>query len=154
MKKLNNLKIHSYQKWLAGILLAILALPAMAAANGANVSNPRIRMLPGDLPMAGYFELHNSGKKPITLTHASSKEFGMVMMHKSMHKNGEASMMMVNKIEIAPGKSVSFAPGGYHLMLMNRKKNLKVGDKVLIKLDFASGHSSNVEFKVGGVDTE
>ena len=78
----------------------------------------------------------------------------MVMMHMSMHKNGEASMMMVDKIDVAPGKTVQFAPGGYHLMLMHRKKDLKVGDKVLINLEFSDGQKMDVQFKVGGVDTK
>ena len=140
--------------WLVALVLTLATTVAMAGASTVNVSNPRIRLLPGDLPLAGYFDVHNSGKQAVSLTGASSPEFGMVMMHMSMHKNGEASMMMVDKIDIAPGKTVSFAPGGYHLMLMHRKKDLKVGDKVLINLDFSNGHKMNVQFRVGAVDTQ
>jgi len=147
-------RISKYRFCLAGLVLALGTTVAMASAATINVSNPRIRMLPGDLPLAGYFNMHNSGKQTVSLTGATSPEFGMVMMHKSMHKNGEASMMMVDKIDIAPGKTVQFAPGGYHLMLMHRKKELKVGDMVLINLDFSNGHKMNVQFKVGGVDVE
>lgn len=144
----------NYKLWVLGLVLALSASAVMAAAPGVEVANPRIRLLPGDLPLAGYFDMHNSGKQAVSLTGASSADFGMVMMHMSMHKNGEASMMMVDKIDIAPGKTVSFAPGGYHLMLMHRKKDLKAGDKVLIDLDFSDGHKMNVQFRVGGADTE
>ncbi|MGW8248871.1 MAG: copper chaperone PCu(A)C [Acidiferrobacterales bacterium] len=144
----------SIRFWLVALALALVTTVATAGTSTVNINNPRIRLLPGDLPLAGYFDIHNSGKQAVSLTGASSPEFGMVMMHMSMHKNGEASMMMVDKIDIAPGKTVSFAPGGYHLMLMHRKKELKVGDKVLINLDFSNGHKMNVQFKVGGVDTQ
>jgi len=63
-------------------------------------------------------------------------------------------MMMVDKIDIAPGTSISFSPGGYHLMLMHRKKKLKVGDKVSIKLEFSGDHSMPVLFRVGGADVQ
>jgi copper(I)-binding protein len=140
--------------WFLGAILALGTSVAMAGASTVDVSNARIRLLPGDLPLAGYFDMHNSGKKAISLTSASSPAFGMVMIHKSMHKNGEAMMMMVKKIEVAPGKTVSFAPGGYHLMLMHRKKDLKVGDKVMIELVFSNGHKMDVQFKVGEAGTE
>ena len=140
--------------WVLGAILALGSSVAMAGASPVDVSNARIRLLPGDLPLAGYFDMHNSGKKAVSLTGASSAAFGMVMIHKSMHKNGEAMMMMVKEIDVAPGKSVSFAPGGYHLMLMHRKKDLKVGDKVMIELDFSDGQKMNVRFKVSGAGTE
>jgi len=143
-----------FRLWVLGLVLALGTATVMAGAPGVEVTNARIRLLPGDLPLAGYFDIHNSGKKTVSLTGASSADFGMVMMHRSMHKNGEASMMMVDKIDVAPGKTVSIAPGGYHLMLMHRKKDLKVGDKVLIDLDFNDGQKKNVQFKVGGADTE
>ena len=145
---------NHFRIWIMGLVLALGTSAVMAGAPGVEVTNPRIRLLPGDLPLAGYFDVHNSGKQAVSLTGASSADFGMVMMHMSMHKNGEASMMMVDKIDVAPGKTVQFAPGGYHLMLMHRKKDLKVGDKVLINLEFSDGQKMDVQFKVGGVDTK
>ena len=145
---------NHFRIWILGLVLALGAPAAIAGANGIEVTNPRIRLLPGDLPLAGYFDVRNSGKNAVSLTGASSADFGMVMMHKSMHMNGEASMMMVDKIEVSPGKTVQFAPGGYHLMLMNRKKDLKVGDKVLIDLEFGNGQKMGIEFKVGDAGTE
>lgn len=96
----------------------------------------------------------NTGDKTVSLTGASSPAFDMVMLHKSMHMNGQASMMMVDKVDVAPGKTVSFAPGGYHLMLMHRKEDLKEGDKVMIKMDFSNGQKMDVQFRVGSAGTE
>ena len=154
MKIIKTNKSTSLRSWLAGLVLALGAIAALAGGSPVEVSNARIRMLPADLPMAGYFDLHNAGKQSVSLTGASSPAFGMTMMHKSMHKNGEASMMMVDKVDVGPGKTVHFAPGGYHLMLMHRKKELKIGDKVLINLEFNNGQKDKIEFKVGGADVE
>jgi len=145
---------NHFRTWILGLVLALGTSAAMAGASGIEVTNPRIRLLPGDLPLAGYFNISNTGKNAVSLNRVSSADFGMIMMHKSMHTNGEASMMMVDKIEVSPGKTVQFAPGGYHLMLMNRKKVLKVGDKVLIDLEFGNGKKMGVQFKVGDAGTE
>lgn len=149
---MNSSKI--LRQWFLGVILALGASVAMAGASAVDVSNARIRLLPGDLPLAGYFDMHNTGKQTVSLTGASSAAFGGVMIHKSMHKNGEAMMMMVHKIDVAPGKTVSFAPGGYHLMLMHRKKDLKVGDKVVIELVFSNGHKMDVQFEVSKPGTD
>jgi len=146
----NSCGIPGARRWLAVVMLALCSTLVLAGSPAIKVSNARIRMLPGDLPLAGYFDLHNSGSKTVSLTGASSPDFGGVMMHMSMHKHGEASMTMVDKIDIKPGKSVSFTPGGYHLMLMHRKQQLTVGDEVSIKLEFSGGHSMAVQFRVGG----
>jgi copper(I)-binding protein len=149
----HSIRRYRLAPWLAGVVLAICAGGAMAAPS-VNVQHARIRLLPGDLPLAGYCDVKNTGSAKVTLTGASSPAFGGVMMHLSMHKNGEASMKMVDKIDIAPGKTLRFAPGGYHLMLMNRKHSLKVGDVVPITLHFSEGMDLEKKFRVGGANTQ
>src|SRR2546427_713529 len=43
------------------------------------------------------------------------------------------------KIELLPNESLFFAPGGYHLMLLNPKRILRAGDRVDIQLEFRGG---------------
>jgi copper(I)-binding protein len=40
------------------------------------------------------------------------------------------------QIELLPNASLLFGPGGYHLMLLKPKRRLRVGDRVVIKLEF------------------
>ena len=138
----------------AAMVLALCSGTALAGTSMVDVSNARFRLLPGDLPLAGYFDMHNPGNGTVSLTGASSPAFGGVMIHMSMDESGQARMMMVDKIDLAPGKTIHFAPGGYHLMLMHRKQELKVGDMVPIELDFSNGHSVQVKFRVGGADLQ
>jgi periplasmic copper chaperone A len=46
-------------------------------------------------------------------------------------------MRPVGPLPIAPGKRVTLAPGGYHIMLSGLKRPLKQGDSFPITLSFA-----------------
>ena len=46
-------------------------------------------------------------------------------------------MRPVGPLPIEPGKPVTLAPGGYHIMLSGLKRSLKQGDSFPITLSFA-----------------
>ena len=140
----------------AGIaaILALFVCTAAMAAPEVSARNARIRLLPGDLPLAGYFELVNQGKQPLTLLGASSPAFRMVHMHLSTEQNGKSTMITIEGIEMNPGETLHFTPGGYHLMLMQRVKPLQVDDQVPITLKFSGNQSLDVMFKVQGAGTQ
>jgi len=128
--------------------------PGQAADNPARVEHARIRWLPGDLPLAGYFDLTNTGQHPLTLMGASSSAFGEVMMHQTVHSGGEAGMKPVHDLTVRPGQAIRFTPDGYHLMLMGRTRALAVGDQVPVRLKFTGGRSMDVMFAVRGADMQ
>jgi len=147
--------------WLAALALwsgvaFAAAVPAGTGAQAAHVAvhHARLRWLPGDLPLAGYFELSNTGQRPRRLVGASSPAFARVMLHRSTHAGGTEHMVHVSSVDIAPGKTLRFAPGGYHLMLMKRRHGLKVGDRVPVTLHFANGRGLTVHFAVRGAGTQ
>jgi periplasmic copper chaperone A len=135
---------------LATALAALLGCFAVMAAAPVTITHARIRLLPGDLPLAGYFDLTNGTDRPLVLTGASSPAFQMVHMHHSMESGGMSTMAPAERIEVKPGATVQFAPGGYHLMLMHRLKPLQVGQEVPLRLEFASGDSVQAMFVVEG----
>jgi copper(I)-binding protein len=128
--------------------------PADLATNLV-VSNAWIRWLPANLPAAGYVTLRNVGDRPVTLTGASSLDYGAAMFHESRNQQGVQQMSALDSIRIAPHSQVSFAPEGYHIMLMQPTKPIRPGDHVLITLRFADGQSQQIQFEVrrpdGGV---
>ena len=66
--------------------------------------------------------------------------------------NGVMTMRALDKgLAIEPGKTVKFAPGGYHLMLMDLKSPLKQGDKLPVTLEFEKAGKVKVAFDVQGV---
>jgi periplasmic copper chaperone A len=72
-----------------------------------------------------------------------------VQVHQSMVHGGMAMMQAAPRVPVPAGGSVTFAPGGYHLMFLNLTKALNVGDKVPATLTFASGAKVTAAFVVG-----
>ena len=121
--------------WL--LALACLA-PSWAWAEDVSVSDAWVRVATGDGPLAGYLVIHNNSDKPLLLRGASSPDFGHVMLHQSRVEGGQATMQAVSEgVRIAPGAKLALQPGGYHLMLMHRRRALAPGDNVEIELAFA-----------------
>jgi hypothetical protein len=97
----------------------------------------------------GYMTLVNHGRRAERLVGARSPIARAVEPHRSeVAANGVASMRPAPRIEIPPGGSVTFAPGGYHLMLMGLTKTLKPGDRAPVTLTFADGRSLAVSLQV------
>ncbi len=103
---------------------------------------------PGMSMMAGYMELRNNTSRPQVLVAASSAGFESAMIHRTIVKDGMAGMVHAPRIELAANASLIFAPGGYHLMLMNPKRALRAGDPVVINLEFRGGLVLPVVFEV------
>lgn len=124
----------------------------MAPARAADLvlSGAWIRWLPAGVPAGGYFTLLNQGKRPVTLVEASSPAFGMVMMHKSEEKGGVSKMLPVERVTVPPNGKLVFAPGGYHLMLMDPGKGVAPGKKIAVTLSFSDGQKVTGDFAVRG----
>ena len=92
-----------------------------------------------------YMKIKNNGNSEDKLLSASSDKAGMVMIHRSI-REGNISKMIHNHDGIAiPGNSeVSLKPGDYHLMLMDLDKNLSLGDKISIVLNFEKNDSLEI----------
>ena len=103
---------------------------------------------PGMTVMAGYMALRNNTSRPQVLVAASSSDFESVTSHRTVAKDGMAGMVDASQIELKPSASLIFAPGGYHLMLMNPKRTLRAGDPVVINLQFRGGPDRPVAFQV------
>jgi copper(I)-binding protein len=129
-------------------LLAVAIAAAHAAGPEVTVAHPRISLLPGDLPLAGYFDLTDAGAQPLRLLGADSPAFARIHMHRSVEDHHMARMLPVGEVEVEPGTTVQFRPGGYHLMLIGRRKELEVGEHVPIRLRFDAGQSVVIEFTV------
>ncbi len=89
---------------------------------------------------AGYMTLVNEGAAPVALIGARADAAAKVELHTTeVDAQGVARMIEQTRIEIAPGETVSFAPGGLHVMFMGLPAPLKLGDKVEAELVFDQG---------------
>jgi hypothetical protein len=125
-----------------------LAAPRTPASDNISVTNAWFRALPVKLPAGGYFDLRNNSKITVHLTGAASPACGMLMLHKSNEAGGMSSMAGVQSVDIAPGATVKFAPGGYHLMCMEPSPAMKPGGSVSVSLKFSDGSVTTAKFAV------
>lgn len=132
---------------LGSLAACLLMVPLGASAEELDAMEARMRLLPGNTPAAGYFRLDNTGDETVVLVGAQSEAFGSIELHRSMSQDGMASMEPVSRLEVAPGEELTFAPQGYHLMLMAPSGTLSVGDEVEIALEFERRESLTVDFE-------
>lgn len=143
-------------KW--GAIVGICALAgamsfgaeAQPAASGLLVSGQWFRLIMPSLPAAGYFTLSNVTTSPERLVGAASPACGMLMLHKSVSRNGEESMVPVPSVPIPAHGKVQFAPGGYHLMCMSPRPAMAPGKSVPVTLRLANGETLSASFPVRG----
>ena len=92
-----------------------------------------------------YMKIKNNGNSDDKLLSASSDKAGMVMIHRSIREGDISKMIHIHDGITIPGNSsVSLKPGDYHLMLMNLDKNLSLGDKISIFLNFEKNNSLEI----------
>ena len=145
--------MRSSSSILVGFVLCVGLLGGAAVRCGESapdiqVKDAWIRWLPANVPGGGYMTVINTGSAARMLIGASSPDYGEVSIHQTRNRNGMNEMTPVESIELRPLVPVRFAEGGYHLMLMQPKRSLKPGDRVLITLRFAQGPSVEVPFEV------
>ena len=116
---------------------AIWWVGEMTPGEPVEIDNARVRLVPGGAPMAGYMVVRNHTDELIRLTAGASEAFGRVMIHRTVIEDGQARMRhQAGGIAVAPGEAVEFRPRGLHLMLMQPRADLAVGDTVEIVLTF------------------
>jgi copper(I)-binding protein len=130
------------------ILPLLFFAAATASAADLTVTNAWFRALPSGLPAGGYFSLNNSGVSPVILTGAESPACGMLMLHQSMESGGMSRMDDVRSVSVPAGGSISFAPGGYHLMCTKPTTAMTPGKTVTVTLIFGNGARTEANFAV------
>ncbi len=129
-------------------LLSLLLLWQGAALAAPQVTQAWIRLLPGDLPLAGYMTLRNPESQSHTLVAVSSPQFKRIEIHRSLAQSGMARMQALPRLELKAHAQVRFSPGGYHLMLFGRTRPLRRGQTVELLLQFDDGYQLSVPFEV------
>jgi hypothetical protein len=123
---------------------------ASASEPGVTLSKPWMRMVITSRPVAGYFSVSNDSDQAHQLVGASSPDCGALMLHQSTSKGGVERMAMLKSVPVPAHGSVSFAPGGYHLMCMSPAPDVKVGSLVPVTLRFEDGGTLSANFPVRG----
>lgn len=88
---------------------------------------------------AVYLVIHNHTNRSDQLIGAESAVAQTVELHKSeVNDQGVMVMLKQDAINLPAGGEILMQPGGYHIMLLGLKQNLKVGDTFQVVLKFRS----------------
>jgi copper(I)-binding protein len=137
------------------VVLAGLSISRAAEVKAGDlvISHAWSRATPGGAKIgAGYLTIDNKGSAPDRLVAVSGDVAGKIEVHEMAMNDGVMTMRPLDKgLPIEPGKAVTLAPGGYHLMMMDLKSPLKQGDKLPLTLDFEKAGKVAVTLDVGSV---
>jgi len=146
---------------LAGLVLLASAFAAPVHAEDTKagnlvISQPWSRATPGGAKVAGgYLTIENNGTTPDRLLTGSTGFSKKVEIHEMAMNNGVMTMRpMDSGVAIEPGKTVKFAPGGYHLMFLELNRALKQGESVPVTLTFEKAGDVKTSFSVAGVGAQ
>ena len=125
----------------------MLGFSAFAQNNSVSVKNAWARATVGPQKSTGAF-MQIECKTALNLIRVESDAAAMVEIHEMKMDSGVMKMREVEKLECASGKPLELSPGGFHVMLMNVHKPVKVGDQVQLQLVFEDKQAKQSRVKV------
>ncbi|MGZ8408442.1 MAG: copper chaperone PCu(A)C [Hyphomicrobium sp.] len=142
---------------IATIALALMLLPVFASNPFAGetvigkirVARPWARATAGTATVgAAYMRLDNMGAAADRLIEASSPVAAKTEMHTHIIEGDVMRMRAVDGVDLPPGETVEFQPGGLHVMLIGLTAALETGKNFPLTLNFAEAGTITVEVEV------
>ncbi len=116
---------------LSTLFFAAFALPAQAQVT---VKDPWVRATVSQQKATGAF-MQITSTQDARLIEAKSPVAGVVEVHEmKMEKDVMKMRALTEGLALPAGKSVELKPGGYHVMLMDLKQQVKEGDVIPLTL--------------------
>jgi len=134
------------------LAVILIALPLAALADQAAIQVDHVWSRAAIAGRTGvvYLTITDRGA-PDALTGAASPVATMAELHQNFDDHGVMKMRPVATLKIDPGKPITLAPGGYHIMLMVLKRDLKPGESFPITLTFAKAGQITATATVSGL---
>ncbi|MEO7431573.1 MAG: copper chaperone PCu(A)C [Dokdonella sp.] len=141
------------------LLITKVAFAALVGASPAHaagkltVHDAWIRMPPpGSEMSAGYATLANTGDEPISVLTVQSNAYRMTSLHETVTSGDVSKMRELHRLKIAAGETIQMKPGGKHLMLMQPRRDIAVGEKVEMMFLLLDGTRVETYFDVVPAD--
>lgn len=127
---------------------ASAALLSNAALAQVTVKEAWVRATVAQQKATGAF-MHLQSVQDAKLVAAQSPVAGVVEVHEMAMEGGVMKMRAVPSLALPAGKAVELKPGGYHVMLMDLKAQVKEGDTVPVTLvvEGKDGKRQSIEVK-------
>ena len=123
---------------------------------GVSVENARL-ILPAVAgnPAAVYFDLSMDDTGSATAVRAASvADAGSAQVHQTMEYGGEMVMNEAGPEALRPGETLSFSPGGLHVMAFDLAEGLAVGDTTEVTLTVVGGDKFSFPAEVRDIASE
>ncbi|MCU0775718.1 MAG: copper chaperone PCu(A)C [Ideonella sp.] len=132
------------------LLLAAAAMLALSTHAWAQttITEPWVRATVPQQKASGMFAQITSASGG-RLVSATSPVAGIVEIHEMKMEGDTMRMRAIDHLELPAGRAVELKPGGYHVMLIDLKQQLKAGDTVPVTLVIqnSAGQRETVEVK-------
>lgn len=118
------------------------AAPLSLTVRGARV----VAVPPGVTETSAFMTLKNTGAAPVVLTRAMGEVAGSAMLMSTRRDaKGLTGMRMVPTLTVPGRGTLTLSESGDHVMLMDLKRPLKVGETLRLRLETLDGHRLNVQ---------
>jgi copper(I)-binding protein len=117
------------------ITSAVFLAPLALVRAQVTASEPWVRATVPQQKATGAF-MNLNATASARLVSARSPVAGVVEIHEMAMDNGIMRMRAIPGIEIPAGQTLSLKPGGYHVMLIDLKQQIKDGETVPLTLVF------------------
>lgn len=138
-----------YGRWMVFLCVIFTLFAGAVQAEALMVEGAWVRAAPPAARVtSGYLVLNNHGGQRRTLVAVSSPRFARVELHRTVIREGMATMQPLAEMKVPAGGTVRFAPGDLHLMLMEGVSPIEEGGHVPLNLTFKNGEVVSVDAPV------
>lgn len=141
------------------LLSTTLLLTACGSLNQRNDASVSLHhcviqeSIPGAKATGAFLTIKKQGDAPLSLVRAESPNITPhVEIHEMTMKEGKMKMQQIKEYPLVAGDNI-FAKGGYHIMLMDVKNPVAVGEHYPLILHFSDGSSQSCRAEVKSVDS-
>lgn len=133
---------------LFGLLLTPL-VAAKSAADEVTVVDPYVRAVPPGQPnSAAFMQLQNKSTTEHAIVKAESPVSNVVELHTHINEGGVMKMRQIKQIDVPAQGSTTLKPGGFHVMFLGLKSELKPGQLVPVTLIYEDGSKTTIQATV------
>jgi copper(I)-binding protein len=135
-------------RWFLLIVLAAALTGCSFTRDGIQVKNAWVRAGQTGSTAGAFALIENQGEQNDRLLGAECAVARAVEIHETTMEGDIMRMRPVESIDIPAGEQVELKPGGYHIMLIDLQRDLKVGEKITLTLVFENAGKVSVDAEV------
>jgi copper(I)-binding protein len=94
----------------------------------------------------------NTSDTDHSLKAAASPVAATVELHTHTNNNGVMEMRQVPQIDVPAKGRTELKPGGFHIMLIGLKQDMKAGEKAVLTLTFEDGSTTTVDAPIQDIN--